>query len=582
MKKINNKNQRTWFNMDLHIHTPASSDYQQQNITFLDILQRSEQKGLDIISITDHNTIAGYRKLIEEINQLKILRDLNRLLPNEKIRLNEYNRLLNKILVLPGFEFTATFGFHILAIFSPIKSIREIEHLLLMLKISPEVLDEGAQVVGATSDVLSAYKLINEAGGLVIAAHANSSNGVAMRGFSFGGQTKIAYTQDLNLHALEVTDLEQKGPRTTANFFNGAKPEYPRRMHCIQGSDCHRLISDPGRVKNLGIGERTTDIFLREKNFESILEIFKGNDFSKTRPHRGKTEPSYNFLLMALDEGSNIIQDFHESMTVRGGKLYAILSDICAFANTNGGTLYLGLNSDSNIPASGISTPEKNINTLEKEITKRVSPPIQCECDIHDLKGKKIIRVLVPRGDDPPYALDDNKIYIRQETETNLAVRDEIVGLVQRGKNFTPSTIIQQQISKETTITDVEQFSHIEIENIDPKTGIELLLPEERKGVKYFTVRDLRNGNMVKNVTQTSARKLWQYAINKYISANEGDKTQSINWRGNFGLLRKYKGRNSYVFDFVLKEEDKIRYFYGVTTDGLHGDWKLLAGLEEE
>ena len=582
MKKINNQNQSAWFNMDLHIHTPASSDYQQQNITFLDILQRSEQKGLDIISITDHNTIAGYRKLIEEINQLKILRDLNRLLPNEKIRLDEYNRLLNKILVLPGFEFTATFGFHILAIFSPLKPIREIEHLLLMLKISPEVLDEGAQVVGTTSDVLSAYKLINEAGGLVIAAHANSSNGVAMRGFNFGGQTKIAYTQDLNLHALEVTDLEQKGPRTTATFFNGAKPEYPRRMHCIQGSDCHRLIFDPGRVKNLGVGERTTDIFLREKNFESILEIFKGNDFSKTKPHRSKTEPSYNFLLMALDEGSNIIQDFHESMTIRGGKLYGILSDICAFANTNGGTLYLGLDSDAKTPPIGIIGPEKNINALEKEITKRVSPPIQCSCDIHDLKGKKIIRVLVPRGDDPPYALDDNKIYIRQETETNLAVRDEIVGLVQRGKNFTIPTIIQQQIPIETTSTDDQKFSHIEIENIDPKTGIELMLPEERKGVKYFTVRDLRNGNLVKNVTQTSARKLWQYAINKYISANEGEKTQSINWRGNFGLLRKYKGRNSNVFDFVLKEEDRIRYFYGVTTDGLHGDWKLLAGIDED
>ena len=93
------------------------------------------------------------------------------------------------------------------------------------------------------------------------------------------------------------------------------------------------------------------------------MEVFQGNDFSKLRPHRSKAEPSYNFLIMALDEGSNIIQDFHESMTVRGGKLYAILSDICAFANTNGGTLYLGLNSDPKIPPIGITSPEKNIAT---------------------------------------------------------------------------------------------------------------------------------------------------------------------------------------------------------------------------
>jgi len=52
-----------------------------------------------------------------------------------------------------------------------------------------------------------------------------------------------------------------------------------------------------------------------------------------------------------------------------------------------------------------------------------------------NINPRKLIRILIPRGDDPPYALDDYKIYIREESETNLAVRDEIVGLVLRGKN---------------------------------------------------------------------------------------------------------------------------------------------------
>ena len=97
---------------------------------------------------------------------------------------------------------------------------------------------------GASTDVLNAYKIIREAGGLVIAAHANSTHGVAMRNFPFGGQTKIAYTQDANLDALEVTDMDHRG-HSTARFFNGSKPEYPRRMHCIQGSDAHRLEYRP-------------------------------------------------------------------------------------------------------------------------------------------------------------------------------------------------------------------------------------------------------------------------------------------------------------------------------------------------
>jgi hypothetical protein len=234
-----------WATMDLHLHTPASIDYQQLEVSYLDILHRAEARGLDIIGFADHNTVAGYRGMQEEIQQLTLLEKLNRLLPEEKTRLAEYRRLLEKILVLPGFEFTATFGFHIMGFFSPDKPIREIEHLLLDLNIPSEHLDHGSETVGATSDVITAYQVINEAGGLVIAAHANSSNGVAMRGFSFGGQTRIAYTQDPRLHALEVTDLEQSGRRNTAAFFSGTKPEYPRRMHCIQGSDAHRVNSDP-------------------------------------------------------------------------------------------------------------------------------------------------------------------------------------------------------------------------------------------------------------------------------------------------------------------------------------------------
>jgi len=207
MARRKNRAANQWRTMDLHIHTPASDDYQEKGVGYLELLKQAETQGIDIIAFTDHNTVAGYRLMQEEIQELELLDKLKRLLPDEQTRLKEYQRLLDKMLVLPGFEFTATFGFHILGVFPPEKSIREIEHLLLTLRIPPELLDKGSATVGATSDVLTAYQVINEAGGLAMAAHANSTNGVAMRGFNFGGQTKIAYTQDPHLHALEVTDL---------------------------------------------------------------------------------------------------------------------------------------------------------------------------------------------------------------------------------------------------------------------------------------------------------------------------------------------------------------------------------------
>ena len=120
------------------------------------------------------------------------------------------------------------------------------------------------------------------------------------------------------------------------------------------------------------------------------MNIFISNDFSKTRPHREKSEPSYNFLLNAQEEGANIIQDFHESMTVRGGKFYSILAYTCAFANTNGGSLYIGLTADQKKVPVGVTSPEKNIAAIEKGISNRISPPLQCQFDVHEIKGKNI------------------------------------------------------------------------------------------------------------------------------------------------------------------------------------------------
>jgi hypothetical protein len=571
-----------WRTMDLHLHTPASVDYQQPAVTYLEILQRAEARGLDIIAFTDHNTISGYRRMMEEVERLEFLEDSGRLLAEEQLQLKEYRRLFNKILVLPGFEFTATFGFHILGIFPEDKPLREIEHILLNLNIPAEQLDYGSDTVGATTDVIGAYQAIAAAGGLAIAAHANSNHGVAMRGFTFGGQTRIAYTQDTNLIALEVTDLEKKGRRTTAAFFSGTKPEYPRRMHCIQGSDAHRLTVEEKRKSSLGVGDRPTDVLIPDVSFKALKDLFSSNDFSRTRPHRLKAEPAYDFIRSAREEGANIVQDFHESMSIRGGRLYAVVADISAFANTNGGTLFLGLNTDLTKAIAGISKPDQAITQLEKEIGNRISPHLHCTIDAHETGGKTILRVLVPRGDDPPYVVDDYKIYVRAESETSQAVRDEIVGLVLRGKSdslIRSSKAEDSEVDQEVKVTTLPAEEEV---NLAPRTGVEVVGVEERDGGSFYTVRDLRNGNVVKNVTLKSARRLWHYALTQYARLPSNLEKAEIQWQGDFGLLHQGKQGKRPNYDLVQRTPQGYLYFFGVTDDGIHGPWKKLVGQDEE
>ena len=577
-----------WFLMDLHIHTPASADYQEPDATYLDILHKAEARNLDIIAFTDHNTVGGYKAMVEEIDRLAYLEELGRATADEKRRLAEYRRLLEKILVLPGFEFTATFGFHILGIFSPKTTIRQIEHTLLSLNVPPEVLDEGTSNVGASADVLTAYRVINEAGGLVIAAHANSNHGVAMRGFDFGGQTKIAYTQDPHLHALEVTDLERRGRGSTARFFDGSKPEYPRRMRCIQGSDAHRINADPksNRNQNLGVGDRVTEVLLPEPTFEALLETFEGTDFARTRPYAINRAP-YDHIQAARDQGPSIVQAFHERATRRGGMLYAIVADVCAMANTNGGTIYVGVSADPKSQPIGVTEAAKTIETLNAEIEQRLTPPLDVEIDAQKTQRKTVIRIQVPKGDDPPYAIDDNKIYVRDdEAETSLAVRDEIVRLVLSNRQvaaFMSGQVSLASGSGEVTAAKPQPQTagtHTQQEIEPPKTGVEIIGTEQRKGKLYHIMRDLRNGNIVKNVTRSSARRLWHYAISeKEKNPVDPDK---VNWHNGIGLWKRHKRGGAVRYDLVQRTPDGLRVYYGVTEDGMHGPWQVFVSEDDD
>lgn len=552
-----------WRRVDLHLHTPASADYHESGITYLDILRQAESRGLDIVSFTDHNTVAGYKSMIEEVHQLEVLEQLGRLRKEEKERLREYHRLREVLLVLPGFEFTATFGFHILAIFDPQTDVRELEFILRSLNVPLDKLDVGSAEVGATTDVLTAYRLIAQSGGVVIAAHANANNGVAMRGFDFGGQTRIAYTQDSNLHALEVTDLDKRGRRTTARFFDGSKPEYPRRMHCIQGSDAHRLTRDPGSPHNLGVGDRVTEVLLPENSFDALRELFLGEDFARTRPFRPSAKTPFDHVQAAREEGNSIVQDFHQRFSRRGGHLYSILSDICAFANTNGGTLYIGVSSNPSEPPAGISNPRQVVQTIEAEVAQRITPLLNINTDVQETHAKKVVRVVVPRGADPPYAIDDNKIYVRSESETGPAVRDEIVGLVSR-------TLIPTQMVKQAGGSRIDP----------PRTGVEIVATEERQESIYHTMRDLRNGNVVKNVTRKSARKLWHYAITQ--AEDHPVSPDQLRWEGDIALIRKRAWGGQARYDLAQRDDGRMRVYYGVTDDGIHGIWAQLVGAEPE
>ena len=596
----------------------------------LDILWRAEERGLDVIAFTDHNSVRGYADLWREIEDLELLEYLDRLQPHEAERLAEFRRLLAKILVLPGFEFTAQFGFHILAIFPEGTTVRLIEHLLLLLGVPEQRFGSGE--VGATTDVLRAYEILADNGALVIGAHVNSTHGIAMQGLRFGGQTKIAYTQDPHLHALEVTDLlPSTNRRSTARFFSGVKSEYPRRMHCIQGSDAHRLDRDPDRESNLGVGDRPTELFLPEVSFAAMKALFTSAEFDRTRPF---TPPPDDPVMAARLEGNTVHQVFHESAGSKRGQS-AILRDVVALANSGGGRIFIGVSAAEKRPVAGVGEAPTLVAELSRDVAGQVTPAVTVSFAEVKSGGKPILVLDVADGVQKPHAIAPGGIYVRRGTESAQASRDEIVQMVTGARPAAPEPPtaeplaeapaaraaprraspaekrkppVARQPAPAPATTPKPAAAPVATPNgaiharatpsseaaplleayeeaaapdpIAPTTGVEILDAFEQDGIRYYTLRDLRYHKLIFNVTKATDRRLWRSAIGQ---REKGELDESaVRWEGDYGLWRSYRQRaGERRYDLVYRGDGDPRVFYGVSEAGMNGRWKpLLASVK--
>ncbi|NJL56683.1 hypothetical protein HC928_17110 [bacterium] len=112
-----------------------------------------------------------------------------------------------------------------------------------------------------------------------------------------------------------------------------------------------------------------------------------------------------------------------------------------------------------------------------------------------------------------------------------------------------------------------------------PRTGVEIVGAEQRNNQTYYIMRDLRNGNVVKNVTRNSARRLWLYAIKQHESTPV--KADQVEWHGDKGLWKRYKKAGNYRCDLVQRSDTGLRVYYGVTDSGMHGDWQHFINDED-
>jgi ATP-dependent DNA helicase RecG len=108
-----------------------------------------------------------------------------------------------------------------------------------------------------------------------------------------------------------------------------------------------------------------------------------------------------------------------------------LLKSIAAFANTNDGVIFIGIDDARHVKGLGLDSKQKDrLETKIHQLVRnriRPNPPIQV--NFEDCRGLVVARLVVPRGEDPLYMIG-GVIYVRQGSSDVQAQPEDLRRLV--------------------------------------------------------------------------------------------------------------------------------------------------------
>ena len=412
----------TWYEVDFHVHTPSSFDFEVQTdneeSSYIGLLEKAKDSKIDVIVCTDHNDINGYKKLIDIQNDLKgTKRTLTR--NNSEILepLLSQISLFEEIVFLPGVELDIKPCFHILVIFDPI-SLELASDFLTNAGFTPDVRgreDSASYWKWSLDDVFVEAQKINA---IVLGAHVDSNKGLYNNTENWGRARIDAYTNDA-LWGMEFINPVQRDK--IESILKDPKYSRGQKLAFIQSSDYHGKSSQR-------IGERRTYVRMDDVDKSDKASIFSALKRALRNPDEyisAPGRPELRDILEKLDKQPSVetIQTENDQRT--------FVELVCAWANSGGGTITIGKNLKGNWV--GITAEdEKAIRTSIEELIKTsVYPEPQFGLDIYPYGNKYIATVQVKMSLRACSLIENDRFFLLESGQPKIASRKALIDLIE-------------------------------------------------------------------------------------------------------------------------------------------------------
>ncbi len=135
-------------------------------------------------------------------------------------------------------------------------------------------------------------------------------------------------------------------------------------------------------------------------------------------------------LLKIISQGESEIVEFKQELAETKSANRDIACEIAAFANSQGGSLIIGVRDDGHI--IGVQSSAQLEERLMNIASDLIYPPVDLRFEVIEVDGVKVIVIEVPQGYAKPYS----PRYIRRGTTKRQATREEERRLFQEGGLF--------------------------------------------------------------------------------------------------------------------------------------------------
>lgn len=163
-----------------------------------------------------------------------------------------------------------------------------------------------------------------------------------------------------------------------------------------------------------------------------------------------------------------MVMDFIESSNVELKEIYVpeIKKEVIAFANTKGGTIYIGIANSGKV--TGLENPDEVLLQTCNAIRDAIKPDITLFVDytVETLENKKVIKISVERGVDRPYYLSEkglkpSGVYVRQDSASVPASEGAIRQMIKEtdGDTYEKVRSFNQDLTFEYAINEMKKRS---------------------------------------------------------------------------------------------------------------------------